>query len=195
MEQTWWIHISEAVRVYNRTRQTFYNRINKWYIETKKIHNKVYLLIEDIEKVISDYIEANPSSYVPIEQDTKEAKKTNNPNSSPEASSLPINFEEDQSLYISEIFFQELHQNKQEIYHSLQDMKQELRSDIQRASTWVQQQVDTVTYNLEQKLSDTKETEIVLGKKVKLLHKKLSFWIGYICFVLINLLIIGYLIS
>jgi predicted DNA-binding transcriptional regulator AlpA len=47
-----YIHVNEAVKVYNKTRQTFYNYINKGLVNSKKVHNKLYLKIEDIEKVL-----------------------------------------------------------------------------------------------------------------------------------------------
>lgn len=51
-----YIHINEAVKKYAKTRQTFYNYIHKGLVETKKVNNKVYLNINDIEKIISDYL-------------------------------------------------------------------------------------------------------------------------------------------
>lgn len=51
-----YIHINQAVRTYDKTRQTFYNYIKKGYIESKKVNNKLFLKIEDIEKMLTDYI-------------------------------------------------------------------------------------------------------------------------------------------
>jgi hypothetical protein len=50
------IHINEAVRTYNKTRQTFYNWIKKGYLQAKKINNKVYVATKDVEQLLSDYI-------------------------------------------------------------------------------------------------------------------------------------------
>ncbi len=56
-----YIHILEAAEVYGRTRQTFYNYVNKGLIDTKKINNKLYLRKADIEKLVNDYIELLPN--------------------------------------------------------------------------------------------------------------------------------------
>jgi len=56
-----YIHINEAADVYGRTRQTFYNYVNKGLIESKKINNKLYLKKSDIEKLVNDYIELLPN--------------------------------------------------------------------------------------------------------------------------------------
>ncbi len=58
---TWFIHINQAVKKYNKTRQTFYNYINKGFVNTKKVNNKVFLNVEDIEKILNDYIEIEDS--------------------------------------------------------------------------------------------------------------------------------------
>jgi rubrerythrin len=51
-----YIHISEAVKKYDKTRQTFYNYLHKWLVRSKKINNKTYLHIWDIEELLSEYI-------------------------------------------------------------------------------------------------------------------------------------------
>lgn len=55
-----YIHINEAIKKYNRSRQTFYNYINKWEVATQKTHNKVYLSVRDLERVLWSYIWENP---------------------------------------------------------------------------------------------------------------------------------------
>lgn len=59
MAQSDFIRINEAVKVYDKTRQTFYNYINKQHIATKKINNKLFLKVADIEKTLSEYAEAD----------------------------------------------------------------------------------------------------------------------------------------
>lgn len=51
-----YIHISQATKQYDKTRQTFYNYINKNLIDTKKINNKLFLKVADIERLHSDYL-------------------------------------------------------------------------------------------------------------------------------------------
>jgi hypothetical protein len=51
-----YIHISEAVKKYEKTRQTFYNYLHKGLVRSKKINNRTYLHINDIEELLSDYI-------------------------------------------------------------------------------------------------------------------------------------------
>ncbi|MBP6257356.1 hypothetical protein KA405_06900 [Patescibacteria group bacterium] len=50
------MHINEAVRTYNKTRQTFYNWIKRGYLKSKKINNKVYVWVTDAEQLVNDYI-------------------------------------------------------------------------------------------------------------------------------------------
>jgi len=49
-----YIHINKACKKYNRSRQTFYNYMNKNKIRHKKVHNKVFLHDKDIQKILSD---------------------------------------------------------------------------------------------------------------------------------------------
>ena len=58
-----YIHINKACKKYKKSRQTFYNYMNKNKIRHKKVHNKVFLHDKDIQKILSDtlHIEApNP---------------------------------------------------------------------------------------------------------------------------------------
>lgn len=59
-----YIHISEAVKSYDKTRQTFYNYLHKGLVRSKKINNRTYLHIWDIEELLSEYIGWNSSSEV-----------------------------------------------------------------------------------------------------------------------------------
>lgn len=62
MTKPGFIRINEAVRVYDKTRQTFYNYINKEQVEAKKINNKLFLNVSDIERTLSEYSEAEKKS-------------------------------------------------------------------------------------------------------------------------------------
>lgn len=59
-----YIHISEAVKNYDKTRQTFYNYLHKGLVRSKKINNRTYLHIWDIEELLSEYIGWNSSPEV-----------------------------------------------------------------------------------------------------------------------------------
>lgn len=59
-----YIHISEAVKKYDKTRQTFYNYLHKGLIRSKKINNRTYLHIWDIEELLSEYISADSGSEI-----------------------------------------------------------------------------------------------------------------------------------
>lgn len=66
-----YIHISEAVKKYEKTRQTFYNYLHKGLVRSKKINNRTYLHINDIEELLSDYIvntTTNELSEVVVEE-------------------------------------------------------------------------------------------------------------------------------
>lgn len=71
-----YIHITEAVKKRDKTRQTFYNYIHKGLVRTKKINNKVYLHYTDIEQLMNGFI---PDAIEPIEiietSDAQETKK------------------------------------------------------------------------------------------------------------------------
>lgn len=49
-----YIHINKACKKYWKSRQTFYNYMNKNRVRHKKVHNKVFLHVDDIESVLSD---------------------------------------------------------------------------------------------------------------------------------------------
>lgn len=51
-----YIRMKEAINEFWKTRQTFYNYIHKGQISTKKIHNKLYLSVRDIKRVLWNYI-------------------------------------------------------------------------------------------------------------------------------------------
>jgi pimeloyl-CoA synthetase len=59
-----YIHISEAVKTYDKTRQTFYNYLHKGLVRSKKINNRTYLHIGDIKELLSEYIWWNSASEV-----------------------------------------------------------------------------------------------------------------------------------
>jgi hypothetical protein len=62
-----YIHINEAVKKWEKTRQTFYNYIHKGLVRTKKINNKVYLYTDDVEQLMNGFI---PSSVQPTDVET-----------------------------------------------------------------------------------------------------------------------------
>jgi hypothetical protein len=73
MAQQEYIHINEAVKKREKTRQTFYNYIHKGLVRTKKINNKVYLYTDDVEQLMNGFI---PSSVEPTTvEETSEAQE------------------------------------------------------------------------------------------------------------------------
>jgi len=75
MTKPGFIWINEAVRVYDKTRQTFYNYINKEQVEAKKINNKLFLNVSDIERTLSEYSEAE-KKYQEKPQDSRQGPET-----------------------------------------------------------------------------------------------------------------------
>jgi hypothetical protein len=71
MQQETYIWINEAVKVYDKTRQTFYNYINKNQIKTKKVKNKLYLLERDIMHLIQDINNQSWNLFETILETTK----------------------------------------------------------------------------------------------------------------------------
>lgn len=86
-----YIRINEAVKVYDKTRQTFYNYVNREQIDTKKINNKLFLNVQDIEKVLSEY--ADTTEKIPnsqIDQRDQELPKISAKNTERETISTTI---------------------------------------------------------------------------------------------------------
>jgi hypothetical protein len=52
-----YIRIDEAIKKYAKTRQTFYNYINKWLLQTKKINNRIFINTDSIEKLIQSTLQ------------------------------------------------------------------------------------------------------------------------------------------
>lgn len=125
MNNSRWIHINEGVRVYNKTRQTFYNWINKGYLRSKKLHSKIYILTDDIEKLINEHIsientETNTSSALVIEKEENDDET--------------FAYDLLQSLDTREQkLLATMHLQKEQSMTAIKEVKHELRQDIQRS--------------------------------------------------------------
>lgn len=71
-----YIRIDEAVRKYWKTRQTFYNYINKGILEVKKINNRLFLDTQAIENLMNTIIE-EPSHHWEQKQIAHEHESNN----------------------------------------------------------------------------------------------------------------------
>lgn len=54
-----YIRIDEAIKKYWKTRQTFYNYINKWILEVRKINNRLFLETDAIEHLMDKTVIEN----------------------------------------------------------------------------------------------------------------------------------------
>jgi len=176
-----WIHINEAVRTYNKTRQTFYNWIKKGYLKTRKINNKVYVATKDVEQLLSDYIgETIPDKTWSAEVMYEELSSTH----------------EDETMFyevIAEIeqhrhlLTQKVDDQKIWLMHEINLTKQELRTDIQRAAEGVQQQRHIANTQAQKQLTSTQHNVQVLTTRLTLANKRNSFRLWYVLFVLANI--------
>ena len=127
------IHINEAVRTYNKTRQTFYNWIKKGYLQAKKINNKVYVATKDVEQLLSDYI----WEHLPEKAPSHEPLITHDEPAQDDTMFYELIAELEQQRHQ---LIQKVDDQKLGLLHEIHLTKQELRTDIQRAAEGVQQQ-------------------------------------------------------
>lgn len=173
-EITGYIHINEASKVYNKTRQTFYNYITRNLIRTKKVNNKVFLHRGDIELLLSNYIDEAGDAVLPQAEVRSEVIVVQPPIPTPSAPSAQPQPSNDW-LYI------------------ISDLKQELFMDNRNQLFTLQQTVQKAT---QETILDLHHALNALQKKylqsfVSL--KKAAFVLGYMGFVIVNVLIISHL--
>lgn len=173
-----YIHINKAVRKYNKTRQTFYNYIKKWFVKTKKVNNKVYLLVSDIESLLNDYI---PAQTI-IEPNLDDNKTWRGWNIWSEKSNWM------QIWIIDEVRNQsyDLKQHTNNLFGDLQkDIGKQLHNNINLVKDAIENKVwQTNRLNY--------EMQSLITKNVRK-QNKILFWIYYLVFVSINIFIIRYI--
>lgn len=178
------MHINEAVRVYNKTRQTFYNWIKRGYLKSKKINGKVYVWVADAEQLVNDYIA--PEWYHP--------HKTNN-------QEIIIQWDDDidenDQLHLLDEMIHEIQMSKYELQQKIdaskQDYKeeilltkQELRQDMQRIAQWMQQTIQISTEWVEKKTDHAVQSLFGRFDTLAQQHTINRFWIYYGLFVFVN---------
>jgi len=178
---TWFIHINQAVKKYNKTRQTFYNYINKWYVNTKKVNNKVFLKIQDIEKILNDYID---SEQVNVQTHTWW-------NTLPETT---IHVEqENQTWWTSSAWNSYTQQLQEHLWRMFQQLEEWILRST-KGQMYTNQQV--ISSLIQNKQSDvmSKVWEIAHSvQKNSLRQRKTLFWMYYLVFVSINVFILRYI--
>lgn len=179
-----WMHINEAVRTYNKTRQTFYNWIKKWYLHSKKINNKVYISTTDAEQLLSDYIGISPDQESST-QVTSEQHITQPLLDEEMMYELIAEFEQQKHLLT-----QKMDDQKIGFMHEINLTKQELRTDIQRAAEGIQQQQHISSTQTEKLLTKTQQKVDTLTHRLKINMKRQQFWVGFVVAVLANIVIL-----
>lgn len=182
------MHINEAVRVYNKTRQTFYNWIKRGYLKSKKINGKVYVWVADAEQLVNDYIA--PEGYHPHKNSEQEI-----------IIQWDESDDENDQLHLLDEMIHEIQMSKYELQQKIdtskQDAKdeiiltkQELRQDMQRIAQWMQQTISISAEWVEKKASESFKT--LFGRLETIAHQNAlhRFWIYYGLFVFINLLLL-----
>lgn len=169
-EITGYIHINEASKVYNKTRQTFYNYISRNLIRTKKVNNKVFLHRGDIELLLSNYIDEAGDAVLPATENRPEVIVMQTP-----TQSTPSVQPSTDRLYI------------------INDLKQELFMDNRNQLFTLQQTVQKATQ--ETVLEVHHELNALQRKQLYsfVALKKAAFVLGYMGFIIVNILIISHL--
>jgi len=173
---SWYIHINKAVRKYHKTRQTFYNYINKWYVDTKKVNNKLFLLEWDIEKVLNDFI---PLEWSIVEWSIE--KKTNQNQNSDISETNQIWIEMIIS-WLRENISEMLHLSQEKIAISIEKSLQLLQNDLSWYIENKQSKLLSVIFDLEQQTLQNHSRQ-----------KKILFWVYYLVFVSINIFVLWYI--
>ena len=186
------IHINEAVRTYNKTRQTFYNWIKKWYLSSKKINNKVYVATTDVEKLLSDYRIEWDTQHAPVDNDSYTPTHTSDTwrSASDEEVLYELVSELNKQKYL---VGQQIETQKSDMLQEINLTKRELWTDIQRAAEGVQQQV-TLATEAQKKQLDTKTSVLHTHLASLTLHqKKQRFRISYILLIIFNITLLTFL--
>lgn len=170
------IHVAEAVKIYKKTRQTFYNYMQKWLIESKKVHNKIYLKISDIEKMISRYLDQPTQAYVyDTESDTYTYAPTEETPYTSSATSASL-----------EEVYEKITEIDNEIHEELLTLRaqQDLQTSV--VTEQLTQEIASIQTSLSNRLESISSHIFTVERLHSLRHKKLFFYIGYLLFAGIN---------
>lgn len=179
---SWYIHINKAVRKYNKTRQTFYNYINKGYLDTKKVNNKLFILETDIEKVLNDYI---PIEWSIVE--TQDQKNEHNENTEwwTQEMKTGATTNIDVQILLSEFgqkIWEMLHWTENQIMNYTQ---KSLHTHLQDTSSYL----DAKIWWVSRWFLEIDQAMI----SVQARQKKILFWVYYLVFVGVNIIILRYI--
>lgn len=181
-----YIHINEAVNKYAKTRQTFYNYIRKGLVKSKKVNNKLYLKIEDIEKVLSDYIGIVWAWQSKNEFDIRDEEIiVIDPENNTSPHYTPAEVDD---------IKQSIHKTYAQLSNKLHMIKQDQLFENKNLHYALEQKILSLIHKQEQDIVSCKHTIKQLGKKMQLRTKKQSFRVWYVCFVLINMIITLYIL-
>ena len=172
-EITGYIHINEASKVYNKTRQTFYNYISRNLIRTKKVNNKVFLHRGDIELLLSNYIDEAWDAVLPATEDRPEVIVMQ-PASYSTPSTPPVQPSTDRLYIINDL--------KQELFMDNRNQLFSLQQTIQKAT---QETVLEVHHELNALQRKQLYSFVAL--------KKAAFVLGYMGLIIVNILIVSHL--
>ena len=183
------MHINEAVRTYNKTRQTFYNRIKRGYLKSKKINNKVYVWVTDAEQLVNDYIA--PEWYHTHKNNEQEIILEWEDHDDSENDQLHLFDEMIHEIQMSKYELQQkIDASKQDYKEEIILTKQELRQDMQRIAQWMQQTIQISVESVEKKSTDTVKKLLTRFEMLAQQQKINRFRVCYGLFVLINILLI-----
>ena len=188
MKNNEYIHINEAVNVYNKTRQTFYNYIKRGLIASKKINNKVYLKIEDIEKIISDYIHINDSHVL--------SPSTHGEIIDPDGYQMEYDKliteaeqeEQEEQKNKNNVFQENIQKDLLRLHKQYYTLKDDLIHEVKRSNQEILFDTKAMNYNQEQRIinnisqqfKEIRQQKKELNKKISLLslrNRKISFWV------------------
>ncbi len=170
---TWFIHINQAVRKYNKTRQTFYNYIKKGFVKTKKVNNKVFLNIQDIEKLLNDYISTEQVIITPNEN-TYQIDNIESASNEEASQSMISKLENKIFAWLNQLEHSLLQSTKAQNNTS----QKVVSSLIESKNTLVMKNFVDIQHSL---------------SKNNLQHRKILFWMYYLVFISINVFILWYI--
>lgn len=169
-ETNGYVHINEASKVYNKTRQTFYNYISRNLIRTKKHHNKLFLHRGDIEQLLSNYVDEETITATPSVP-TLESRPPMEP--------IPVTIVSENTDVPS--------------YERLDDLKQELFMDNRNHLFALQQTIAKSAIELAEIAQALQKKQADREQYAFVSLKKWLFTVAYLGFIIVNIIIFSHL--
>ncbi len=183
-----YISMTQAIKKYWKSRQTFYNYIKKWVIATKKIHHKSYLSVRDIERTLWWYVWEKPQlDALDSQSNGKEWNKQQQP------SDLwfdihSVSLKENPDFY-------ELSTTLQTLQAKINLLPNDFALYTKQMNTENKHYIDTLYSKLQGYIKNVEDYITSLSQKHKLAYKKQRFALWFLLFTLVNIGIVLFLMT